>query len=96
MLELILSLFIAGTLGYLAQTTGLCMVRGMKEWMSGRPGFMLAILTSGVLAWVAGMSSESLGFALPFQRIQFDWWFALGGVSSAWAPRSIRGVVYRR
>jgi hypothetical protein len=79
MFELLSSLIIAASLGYLAQTTGLCMVRGMKEWMNGRPSFMAAILFSGVFAWVAGMLSGPLGFDLPYQRIAVDWWFLLGG-----------------
>lgn len=80
MSELLFFLLIAATLGYLAQTTGLCMVRGMNEWMNGKPGFMIAILSSGVLAWISGVLSESLGFALPYQRFAVDWWFALGGL----------------
>ena len=79
MFELLSSLIIAAALGYLAQTTGLCMVRGMKEWMNGRPSFMAAILFSGVLAWVAGILAGPLGFELPYQRLAVDWWFPLGG-----------------
>lgn len=80
MLELIICLLIAATVGHLSQSTGLCMVRGMKQWMAGNPGFMAAILCSGVLAWVAGVLAEPLGFGLPFRRFGMSWLFALGGV----------------
>ncbi len=46
-------------LGNLAQTTGLCMVRGVNEWLNGNPIFLLAILLSGVWAWVAASSASS-------------------------------------
>ena len=80
MFELLTSIIIAASLGYLAQTTGLCMVRGMKEWMNGRPRFMAAILVSGVFAWVAGMLSGLLGSDPPYQRMAFSGWFAIGGL----------------
>lgn len=79
MIELAVALSLAAVLGYLAQTTGLCMVRGMKEWMVGRPGFMAAILCSGVLAWVSGLLAGPLGYELPFERYGFSGWSALGG-----------------
>ena len=74
------ALILAALLGYLAQTTGLCMVRGMNEWMDGNPMFMLAILLSGVLAWVAAMTSYYAGFSPPFKAFEANGWFALGGL----------------
>ena len=68
MVPLIISLLIAVALGYLAQSTGLCMVRGMTQWMKGKPGFMVAILCSGVLAWVAGLLAAPLEFESPYHR----------------------------
>ncbi len=38
--------------GTFAQTTGLCMVRGVKEAISGAPMLIVAIVFSGSLAWV--------------------------------------------
>jgi uncharacterized membrane protein YedE/YeeE len=49
----ILALLCIFLLGYLAQTTGLCMVRGVKEAKSGSPMFIVAIVFSGSLAWVS-------------------------------------------
>ncbi|WP_394210975.1 YeeE/YedE thiosulfate transporter family protein [Enterovibrio calviensis] len=39
-------------IGYLSQTTGLCMVRGVKQAKAGNPFFLLAIVTSGTFAWI--------------------------------------------
>ena len=80
MLEFAICLLVVATIGYLSQTTGLCMVRGMKEWMGGKPRFMAAILVSGIFAWVAGMLSGLLGSDPPYQRIAFNSWFAVGGL----------------
>ncbi len=38
-------------LGYLAQTSGLCLVRGVNEAMAKRPQFLIAILLSGSSSW---------------------------------------------
>lgn len=48
-----LSLVSIFALGYLAQTTGLCMVRGVKQAISGRPMFLVSIIFSGTFAWVS-------------------------------------------
>lgn len=45
-------------LGYLAQTTGLCMVRGVKQAIDGKPMFLISILFSGSLAWVSMGAGE--------------------------------------
>ncbi len=66
-----MSLFIAALLlvaaiGYLAQTTGLCMVRGVGEAVSGKPLFLMAILLSGTFAWVSMSIAEFYGLRTPF------------------------------
>lgn len=60
-------------LGYLAQTTGLCMVRGVKEAMSGSPMFLVAIVLSGSLAWV----SMILGAVLEGRSLSAAFWPSL-------------------
>ncbi|MEZ9723178.1 YeeE/YedE thiosulfate transporter family protein [Vibrio splendidus] len=50
---LLLSLFFITFIGFLAQTTGLCMVRGVKEAKSGKPVFLVSILLSGSSVWLA-------------------------------------------
>ena len=67
-------------LGYLAQTTGLCMVRGVTEWKNGDPGFLIAILASGVLAWVAVATGYYLDLPLQFRVYEPSVLFGIGGV----------------
>jgi len=66
-------------LGYLAQTTGLCMVRGVNEWKSGNKEYLLAILFSGVLVWVATIFAQLADIPVSFRTYQMSYWFLLGG-----------------
>lgn len=66
----IIALLLIAALGYLAQTTGLCMVRGVNEAVSGKPLFLLAILFSGVFAWVSILIAHVLDIPIPF--ISYD------------------------
>jgi uncharacterized membrane protein YedE/YeeE len=66
-------------LGYLAQNIGLCMVRGVKEWNNGNHEFLLAILCSGVFAWVAITFSYLLDIPLQFKTYEANIWFVSGG-----------------
>ena len=68
------------SLGYLAQFTGLCMVRGVNEWKNGNPSFLLAILFSGVLAWVAAVTAFLLDLQLQFRVYEPSFLFAIGGL----------------
>jgi uncharacterized membrane protein YedE/YeeE len=67
-------------LGMLAQRTGLCMVRGVNEWKNGDPTFLLAILASGVLAWVAVVSGHFLDLPLQFRVYEPSVLFCIGGI----------------
>jgi hypothetical protein len=67
-------------LGYLAQTVGLCMVRGVNEWRAGNREFLLAILLCGVLAWVAALFSHFADIPLKFRAYEFSGWFIFGGL----------------
>lgn len=73
------SLILIGLLGYLAQTTGLCMVRGVQEARNGKPTLLLAIVFSGTLSWL------SIGLtyfvAQPSHLMTYlpTWHFAVGG-----------------
>ena len=67
-------------LGYLAQTTGLCMVRGVREWKAGNKEFLLAIVFSGVLAWVAAFFSDITDIKFNFQTYALSGWFVFGGL----------------
>jgi len=67
-------------LGYLAQTTGLCMVRGVNEWKAGNKEFLLAILFSGVLAWVAAYFSYLTDIQFNARSFSLNIWFIIGGI----------------
>jgi hypothetical protein len=66
-------------LGFLAQSIGLCMVRGVNEWKAGNKEFLLAILFSGVLAWVATLFAHYADIPLKFRAYQINGWFLFGG-----------------
>ena len=75
-----IALILVCTLGYLSQSIGLCMVRGVKEWKSGKPEFLIAILFSGVLAWVATLYSSYAGVPQQFRTYDVNVWFIIGGI----------------
>ncbi|MEH6626558.1 MAG: YeeE/YedE thiosulfate transporter family protein [Motiliproteus sp.] len=68
-----------GLIGYLAQTTGLCMVRGVNEAVTGKPLFLLAILFSGVFSWVSVLSAQLLDLPIPFASYEVGLWAVFGG-----------------
>ena len=77
---LIITLGLVLLLGYLAQSIGLCMVRGVNEWRKGKPEFLLAILFSGVFAWVSTLYSSYSGIPPQFIAYDFNIWFVIGGI----------------
>lgn len=78
---LFLSVFLSVCfLGYLAQTTGLCMVKGVSEWKAGNKEFLLAILFSGALVWVTAHFSNLTGIPFNVKTHSLSAWFILGGV----------------
>jgi len=72
-------LILVFVIGVLSQSIGLCMVRGVNEFKSGKPEFLVAILLSGVLAWVAIIFSSYVGTPTNFKSHELDIWFAVGG-----------------
>ncbi|MFA0086366.1 YeeE/YedE thiosulfate transporter family protein [Vibrio sp. 10N.261.51.F12] len=77
---LLLSLLFIAVVGFLAQTTGLCMVRGVKEATNGKPIFLISILLSGSFVWLAIGAAYLLG-----QPVRLDSYFptllsAVGGL----------------
>ncbi len=66
-------------IGYLSQRTGLCMVKGVLEARRGRHLFLVAILGSGVLIWVAGLVAAPFSLQVPFRSAQFSVWAVVGG-----------------
>jgi uncharacterized membrane protein YedE/YeeE len=80
LMVLIIIIFLVGSLGYLAQTSGLCMVRGVNEWKAGEPEFLLAIILSGSFGWVAILISYAFNFPLSMQANAVNAWFVFGGI----------------
>lgn len=66
-------------LGYLAQTTGLCMVRAVNKWKAGDREFLLAIMFSGVLIWVAAFLAHLNHIPVDFRAYKISAWFVGGG-----------------
>lgn len=75
-----ISLFLVCILGFLAQSIGLCMVRGVNEFKSGKPEFLLALLFSGVLAWIAMIYANYFGINTNFKTYEANIWFVIGGI----------------
>lgn len=67
-------------LGYLAQTTGLCMVRGVNELKQGNPAFLLAVLLSGAFSWVAAFYAFYFDIPIHFKIYSANIWVVFGGI----------------
>jgi len=77
---LIIAMILITTLGYLAQTTGLCLVRGVNETLSGKPLFLLAILFSGTFSWISFLSAQSMELRTPFISYEVTVYSVIGGL----------------
>lgn len=79
-LKLTLSMSVAGIIGYLAQRSGLCMIRGVTEFRAGKPTLLLAMLTCGVCVWLFVVMAALVKLDIP--HVRYDWHivFALGGL----------------
>lgn len=76
----IIALLLIAALGYLAQTTGLCMVRGVNEAVSGKPLFLLAILFSGAFSWASILIAHLINHPVPFVSYDVTVLAAIGGL----------------
>ena len=79
-MPLSITLLLVCIIGFLAQSIGLCMVRGVNEWKNGKPQFLLAILFSGTLAWIAMLYSAYIDSPTQFRIYETNTWFVLGGL----------------
>lgn len=77
---LTISLILVCIVGYLAQSIGLCMVRGVNEFKRGKPEFLMALLLSGVLTWIALIYASYFDLQTSFKTYEANHWFAIGGV----------------
>lgn len=79
-LKLTLLMSVAGIIGYLAQRSGLCMIRGVTECRAGRPTLLLAMLLCGVCVWAFVPVAGLWHINIPHVRYQWHILFALGGL----------------
>lgn len=80
MFSLLVVLFFSAWIGYLAQSTGLCMVRGVNDWMNGRRARLLAILGTGFWVYLYFPLINPDETALHLQRHAPHWGFLFGGL----------------
>jgi len=79
MIETSIVLTIAGFIGYTAQITGLCMVRGVSDWMRGRRLRLTAIVMAGF--WIYLFTPLIAYYDRPFLNVYaFHWTIPLGGL----------------
>ena len=79
MIETLIVLTIAGFIGYTAQVTGLCMVRGVSDWIRGRRLRLTAIVMAGF--WIYLFTPLIGYYNRPFLNVYaFHWTIPLGGL----------------
>ncbi len=76
---LAITLIFSAYIGYFAQVTGLCMVRGVGDWMNGKPIRLLAILSTGFWVYLFFPLLDTGDFPMHLQRYDLHWGFLLGG-----------------
>ena len=79
-LMVLLAGIIAMTIGYLAQSLGLCLVRGVHELLEGHPSLLAALLSAGLWSWLAVLGADLIGQGPPFLNFSANAWFAFGGL----------------
>ncbi|QUM75071.1 YeeE/YedE family protein [Moritella sp. 24] len=75
-----ITLVLIACLGYLAQTTGLCMVKGMNQAVKRKPMFLVAILLSGSFAWLPLLIANFSVERNMFISYEATWFSAVGGL----------------
>ncbi|MCL1137197.1 YeeE/YedE thiosulfate transporter family protein [Shewanella pneumatophori] len=75
----VFSILLIGLLGYLAQTTGLCLVRGVNEALAGKPMFLFSIVMSGSLAWISILIGYLVDVETPFISYEYSILAVVGG-----------------
>ena len=80
MIQVYFVLILALLIGYLAQVTGLCLVRGVSDLMQGRPLRILAIVTSGFWLCAYLPLFDDAEILQLLGRHEFHWSFLVGGL----------------
>lgn len=76
----VVPLCIAAGVGYLAQITGLCMVRGVSDWMAAKRLRLLAIVSSGFWIYLYMPVIQALQLELALSAVALQWGAVAGGV----------------
>lgn len=79
-LKLTILLSVATVIGYLAQRTGLCMIRGVMELRAGRPTLLLAMLFCGICVWAFLPLASYWHIDIPHVRYEWHVLFIIGGL----------------
>lgn len=79
-LKLTILLSVAAVIGYLAQRTGLCMIRGVMELRAGRPTLLLAMLFCGIGVWAFVPIANYWLIDIPHVRYEWHVLFLIGGL----------------
>ena len=77
---LLLGLLCALLVGYLAQWTSICMVRGIVLAQQGQPALLMATIFCGAWTWICVPLAGWFGVDLPMHRYEPAWTFAIGGL----------------
>jgi len=80
LIYLLITLIFSAFIGYFSQATGLCMVRGVGDWLKGRPIRLLAILSTGFWVYLYFPLMDTDSFPMHLQRFELHWGFLLGGL----------------
>ena len=78
MVSIVITLTIAAVIGYTAQVTGLCMVRGVSDWIRGRRLRLTAILMAGFWIYLFTPLIEYHNHSF-LTVYAFHWFIPLGG-----------------
>ncbi len=78
--KLLVLVAVAGGIGYLAQHTGICMVRGVMNLRQGRPMMILAMLLCGICVWAIVPFANAWEVEMPLLRYDWHYYFGLGGL----------------
>ena len=79
MLLLSIILLFAGIIGYLSQSTGLCLVNSVRLALKRRFSLLFATLLSGSFSWISISIGQQSGLSDVNVAYGPNFWIALGG-----------------
>ncbi len=73
------ALTLAFIVGYLAQSTGICLVKGVMFARVKKPNLLIAILLAGTWSWISFLINDLTSFEHAYRNFQFQLSFIIGG-----------------